>query len=193
MVELGKLKFRFATEDDESLVQQFCNSQNYSNNTTLDKMKWNWCLEVGAWTIATDNEKIVSIAGVHPLPEVNTNAYRCLFRGAQLPGYTLGTGRDIFKTGIQLSCLLDFQIGWAIEKNLNAELYISTNINNDGGKSKRMNDTMMPLLAKRGIWELDRQMELYNVPQNLWRINVYTYMEERSRSLGNDNYTHQKS
>lgn len=193
MAILGKLQYRFATPEDRPLVQQFCNSQNFSNNTTLDKMKWDWCLEVGAWTIATDNEKIVSIAGVHPLPEVNTNAYRCLFRGAQLPGYTLGTGRDIFKTGIQLSYLLDFQIGWAVEKNLNAELYISTNINNDGGKSKRMNDTMMPLLAKRGIWELDRQMELYNVPQNLWRINVYTYMEERSRSLGNDNYTHQKS
>lgn len=191
MAILGKLKYRFATPEDRPLVQQFCNSQNFSNNTTLDKMKWDWCLEVGAWTIATDNEKIVSIAGVHPLPEVNTNAYRCLFRGAQLPGYTLGTGRDIFKTGIQLSYLLDFQIGWAVEKNLNAELYISTNINNDGGKSKRMNDTMMPLLAKRGIWELDRQMELYNVPQNLWRINVYTYMEERNRSLGNDNYTNQ--
>lgn len=186
------MHFRFATKDDQSLVEQFCNSQNFSNNTSLDKMKWNWCLDVGAWTIAIEDDKIISIAGIHPLPEVSEHAYRCLFRGAQLPGYTLGTGRDIFKTGIQLSYLLDFQIGWAIEKNLNAELYISTNINNDGGKSKRMNDTMMPLLAKRGIWELDRQMELYNVPQNLWCINVLKYMEERNRSLGNDNYTRQK-
>ena len=192
MVELGKLKFRFATEDDESLAEQFCKSQNYSNNTSLKKMKWEWVLEEGAWTIATYEDKIVSIAGVHQLDELGPDAYRCLFRGAQLPGYTLGTGRDIFKTGIQLSYLLDFQIGWAIEKNLNAKLYISTNINNDGGKSKRMNDTMMPLLAKRGIWELDRQMELYNVPQNLWRINVLKYMEEHNRSLGNDNYTRQK-
>lgn len=193
MATLGKLQFRFATEKDRSLVEQFCKDQNFSNNTSLDKMKWEWCLEVGSWTVATDNEKIVSIAGVHPLPEVSEHAYRCLFRGAQLPGYTLGTGRDIFKTGIQLSYLLDLQIRWAIEKNINADLYISTNINDDGGKSQRMNNTIMPLLAKRGIWELDRQMELYNVPQNLWRINVLTYMEERNRSLGNDNYTHQKS
>lgn len=193
MATLGKLQFRFATERDRSLVEQFCKDQDFSNNTSLDKMKWEWCLEVGAWTVAIDNEKIVSIAGVHPLPEVSEHAYRCLFRGAQLPGYTLGTGRDIFKTGIQLSYLLDLQIGWAMEKDINADLYISTNINDDGGKSQRMNNTIMPLLAKRGIWELDRQMELYNVPQNLWRINVLTYMEERNRSLGNDNYTHQKS
>ena len=193
MATLGKLQFRFATEKDRSLVEQFCKDQNFSNNTSLKKMKWEWCLEVGTWTVATEDGKIVSIAGVHPLPEVSEHAYRCLFRGAQLPGYTLGTGRDIFKTGIQLSYLLDLQIRWAMEKNINADLYISTNINDDGGKSQRMNNTIMPLLAKRGIWELDRQMELYNVPQNLWRINVLTYMEERNRSLGNDNYTHQKS
>jgi hypothetical protein len=47
-----------------------------------------------------------------------------------------------------------------------------------------MNNTLMPLMAKRGIWELDRQMELYNVQQNLWRINVSKYYEERNKSLG---------
>jgi len=193
MVKPGKLLFRFATKNDEQLVEQFCQSQNFSNNTSLKKMKWEWCLEVGAWTIALHEGKIVSIAGIHPLPEVDAHSYRCLFRGAQLPGYTLGVGRDILKTGIQLRYLLDYQIGWALEKDLDANLYISTNINNDGGKSQRMNNVIMPLMEKRGIWELDRQIELYNVPQNLWRINLYNYMEERNRSLDNDNCTHQKS
>jgi len=192
MVKLGKMNFRFATKDDESLVEKFCKSQNFSNNTSLKKMKWEWVLEEGAWTVATHKDKIVSIAGIHELPEVSPDAYRCLFRGAQLPGYTLGTGRDIFKTGIQLSQLLNLQINWALEQNLNAELYISTNINDDGGKSKRMNDTMMPLLARRGIWKLEQSMMLFNVPQRLWRINVLKYMEERNLSLGNDNCTHQK-
>jgi len=193
MVKPGKLLFRFATKNDEQLVEQFCQSQNFSNNTSLKKMKWEWCLEVGAWTIALHEGKIVSIAGIHPLPEVDAHSYRCLFRGAQLPGYTLGVGRDILKTGIQLRYLLDYQIGWALEKDLDANLYISTNINNDGGKSQRMNNVIMPLMEKRGIWELDKQIELYNVPQNLWRINLYNYMEERNRSLDNDNCTHQKS
>ena len=71
-------------------------------------------------------------------------------------------------------------------------MFISTNINDDGGKSQRMNDTMMPLLAKRGIWSLDQQIELYNVPQNLWRINVQRYKEERNLSLKSDKNIDQK-
>jgi len=187
--KLGRITFRFATKEDEPLVEQFCNSQNFSNNTSLKKMKWDWCLETGAWTIAIDNDKIVSIAGIHPLPEVDNSSYRCLFRGAQLPGYTLGTGRDIFKTGIHLAHLLPMQLSWA---PANSKFYISTNINNDGGKSQRMNNVMMPLLAKRGIWHLERSMDLYYVPQNLWRINIRKYTEERNRSLGNDNCIDQK-
>ena len=189
MVKLGKLKFRSLTNNDKSAVEEFCSSQNFSNNTSLEKMKWDWC---PFWCAAFDGDKIVSIAGAHELPEVSPNAYRLLFRGAQLPGYTLGTGRDVFKTGIHLSYLLPMQITWALKMNPNAELYISTNINNDGGKSQRMNDIIMPLLAKRGVWKLEQSMMLFHVPQRLWRINVKTYMEERNRSLGNDNYIHQK-
>jgi len=183
------MEFKFATANDKDKVLKFCNSQDFSNNTSLEKMKWQWCLDTGAWTVAIENSghdyysKIISIAGIHPLPEVSENAYRCLFRGAQLPGYTLGTGRDIFKTGIQLSQLLNLQIKWALEQNPKAELYISTNINDDGGKSKRMNDIMMPLLAKRGIWTLEKEIMLYNVPQNLWRIDVKKYTEVREHSL----------
>ena len=33
---LGKTTFRLATENDRSLVEQFCKSQNYSNNTSLE-------------------------------------------------------------------------------------------------------------------------------------------------------------
>ena len=189
MEKLGKLTFRLATERDRTLVEQFCKSQNYSNNTSLEAMKWEWCLRNGAWTVAIHEDKIISIAGIHDLPEVGHNCYRCLFRGAQLPGYTLGTGRDIFKTGIQLSYLLNLQIEWAPKS---ADLFISTNINDDGGRSQRMNDTMMQLLAKRGIWSLDQQIELYNVPQNLWRINVQRYKEERNLSLKSDKNIDQK-
>jgi len=178
--KLENLTFRALSKLDKPAAEKFCCSQNYSNNTSLEKMKWDWC---PFWCAAFYGDKIISIAGTHELPEVSPNAYRLLFRGAQLPGYTLGTGRNIFKTGIQLSYLLPLQIEWATRQNPDAELYISTNINNDGGKSQRMNNTIMPLLAKSGIWKLDRQMELYNVPQNLWRINVARYMEERNRSL----------
>lgn len=180
MEKLGKLTFRALSDSDKSAVERFCFSQNYSNNTSLEKMKWDWC---PFWCAAFDGDKIVSIAGAHKLPEVSPNAYRLLFRGAQLPGYTLGVGRNIFKTGIQLSYLLPLQITWATKQNPDAELYITTNVNNDGGKSKRMNDTMMPMLAKTGIWQLETSMMLYYVPQRLWRIDIKKYEEVREHSL----------
>lgn len=180
MDQLGKLTFKALTNNDKKAVKEFCQSQNYSNNTSLEKMKWDWC---PFWCAAFNGERIVSIAGAHELPEVSPNAYRLLFRGAQLPGYTLGVGRNIFKTGIQLSYLLPIQINWALTLNPKAELYISTNINDDGGKSQRMNEVMMPLLAKKKIWKLEQSMILYNVPQRLWRIDVKKYEEERNRSL----------
>jgi len=146
-------------------------------------MKWEWCLENGAWTIALHNNKIVSIAGIHKFPEVADDAYRCLFRGAQLPGHALGVGRNIFRTGIQLQHLLNMQLNWGLEKNLDSEFYISTNINNDGGKSQRMNNVIMPMMASRSrIWALKQEIELYHVPQNLWQIDVIQYKAERIRS-----------
>lgn len=181
MEKLGKLTFRTLFKNDRNAVEIFCNSQSYSNNTSLEKMKWDWC---PFWCAAFDQDRIVSIAGAHELPEVSHNAYRLLFRGAQLPGYTLGSGRDFFKTGIHFGYMLPVQIEWALEQNPNAELYISTNVNNDGGKSKRANDIAAPLIAKRGVWHLEQTIELYNVPQSLWRINVSKYYEERSKSLG---------
>ena len=180
MEKLGKLTFRTLSKSDKPAVEKFCCSQNYSNNISLEKMKWDWC---PFWCAAFDGDKIISIAGAHELPEVSPNAYRLLFRGAQLPGYTLGVGRNIFKTGIQLSYLLPLQITWAIQQNPDAELYITTNVNNDGGKSKRMNDTMMPMLAKTGIWQLEKSMMLYYVPQQLWRIDIKKYDEVREHSL----------
>lgn len=181
MDKLGKLTFRFATNNDKHLVEDFCKLQKDNNNISLDKMKWDWCT---IWTIALYENKIVSIAGIHELPQVSPNAYRCLFRGAQLSGYTLGTGRDIFKTGIQLSYLLPLQMKWAKMQNENAELYLSMNIDDvGGGKSHRLNKIMCPYLEKRGVLTLEKSLNLYNVPQNLWRINVERYFKERTQSL----------
>ena len=47
---------------------------------------------------------------------------------------------------------------------------------------------MMPRIAKMGIWDLHlADFMLYNVPQNLWKINVPVYMEARERWLAGEN------
>ena len=60
----------------------------------------------------TSKDIIFNLAGVHHLPEVSPNAWRCLFRGAQLPGYAVSKGisKNMFKTGYQLAYVLPMQI-----------------------------------------------------------------------------------
>ena len=181
MDKLGKLTFRFATNNDKHLVEDFCKLQKDNNNTSLETMKWDWR---PVWTIALHENKIVSIAGAHELPEVSPNAYRCLFRGAQLPGYTLMFSKNIFKTGIQLSYLLPLQMKWAKMQNEQAEFYLSSNVNNEGGgKSHRWNKVLTKTLVLRNVLTLEKTIKLYNVQQYLWKINTINYFKERSLSI----------
>lgn len=188
-------QFKTLEPSDLPALQQFCNeckTLGYVNNESfaaikLDKM----IMPYGQFLIGIEDGKIFTIAGVHRLPEVNNHAWRCLFRGAQLPGYTPAWSLDIFKSGIHFSQFLYMQIKSVQEIDPNAEFYVSTNVHsNVGAKSSRMNDVMMPRIAKRGIWNLELEnVMLYNVPQNLWKVNVVNYMEARERWLSDESYT----
>ena len=180
----GKLVYKKLSNFDITAVKEFCNSCSklgWENNASLEAMKFSSADFFGAY----DNDVIVSLAGVHQLSEVNNHAWRCLFRGAQLPGYTPMWSRNIFNSGIHFSQFLYMQIKYVQTIDPDAEFYISTNINSStGGKSSKMNSIMMPRLSKQGFWDLHKEnYMLYNVPQNLWKINVSHYMSERSKWL----------
>lgn len=180
----GKLKYKLLTLEDIPAVEQFCKKcqkLGYENNTSLESMKFH----DAAFFAAYDQECIVSLAGVHRLPEVNERAWRCLFRGAQLPGYTPQWSMNIFKSGIHFSQFLYRQIKCVQAIDPSAEFYISTNLQSTtGAKSHRMNDVMMPKIAKMGVWHLhEENVMLYNILQNLWKVDVDTYMKLRDQHL----------
>jgi hypothetical protein len=184
----GKLTFKLYDESDKEALAEFCRAcfvLGYENNSSFKAMK----IDTAQFFIGLDGDKIFTVAGIHRLPEVNEHAWRCLFRGAQLPGYTPAWSMDIFKSGIHFSQLLYRQIRLIQELDSNAEFYISTNVKSDtGAKSSRLNDIMMPRIAKMGIWDLHlADFMLYNVPQNLWKINVPVYMEAREQWLAGEN------
>lgn len=187
----GKLTFKELTAQDIPELEIFCqecSKLGYENNSSLKAMKFFDATFFGAF----DNEKIVSLAGIQYLPEINKNAWRCLFRGAQLPGYTPAWSGDIFKSGIHFSQFIYMQVNHIQKDHPEAEFYISTNIKSDtGAKSSRMNNIMMPRIAKKlGVWHLYLEnFMLYNVPQNIWKINVPVYMEARERWLSAGSYT----
>ena len=92
--------------------------------------------------------------------------------------------KNIFKTGIQLSYLLPLQMKWAKMQNEQAEFYLSSNVNNEGGgKSHRWNKVLTKTLVLRNVLTLEKTIKLYNVQQYLWKINTINYFKERSLSI----------
>jgi hypothetical protein len=186
MDKLGKLIFKQLTDDDIPAIEEFCNkcsNLGYENNSSITAMK----LHFAVFFAAFDKNKIVSLAGIHKFPEINDRAWRCLFRGAQLPGYTPEWSMNIFKSGIHFSQFLYQQIKYV--NNPAAEFYITTNIDNPkAGASSRLHKTMMPRLASQGYLELTApSINLYNTKQSLWKVNVLNYMTARERWLAVDN------
>lgn len=159
-----------------------CKKLGWKNNESIEAMKIDTTImPYGQYFIATKEEKIFSIAGVHRLPEIGPNAWRCLFRGAQLPGYTPAWSMDIFKSGIHFAYFLYEQIMFVREIDQDAEFFITTNIDNpDAGASSRLNKVMMPRLAGKGYWTLHfENFVLYNTEQNIWKVNVEKYLADR--------------
>jgi hypothetical protein len=190
MVIPGKpnLEIRLLTEDDSRDLDKFClacESVGLENNQDtraikLDKM----IMPYGQYFIGydTDRKCIWNLAGVHHLPEIGPNIWRVLFRGAQLPGYALGTGRDFLRISYHWRYFLPLQIQYILAEYPNAEFVVTTNVkNNSAGKSDRLDKKVMPPLLDRGIVSLHSTVELFNTQQNVWLINVDNLNQELSQ------------
>ena len=174
--------FKKLANEDYDLLKTFCERcyhLGYDNNISFEAMKlelMNW--PHGQFFFAANGDTMFSVAGVHVLPEVNNTAYRCLFRGAGLPGYH--TGRSVLRSSYQFIYLLNMQIDFVQNINPDAEFYLTTNIDGNKGKSKKMNDIFCPKLARYGVVELiDDNFYLNYTTQSLWKINVSKYKEFR--------------
>ena len=191
------LEIRLLEYNDREKLQQFCDRCSefgWENNSTfqaikLDKME----MPYGKFFIGYDHSKdiIFNLAGVHHLPEVAPNAWRCLFRGAQLPGYSVTGGftKNIFKTGYQPSYILPMQMEFIKQYDPTAEFYMTTNNQSTekdtAGKSKRMDIVMSKTLASTGVLEkFAEDFELFYTQQTVWKINENEYYLQRSRYIG---------
>lgn len=182
------MEIKKLTNSDLPALEIFCNEckkLGWKNNDSIASIKLDkMVMPYGQYFIAVDGDKIYSFAGVHQLPELGQNAWRCLFRGAQLPGYTPTWSMNFFKSGIHFNYFLYEQIKFVQQINPDAEFYISTNVDNpDAGSSSRLNKIMMPRLARLGYVDLAREnFVLYNTVQNVWKVNLTNYLKARQNS-----------
>ena len=128
------MQIKIITDDLIPQLEVFCKEAEklgYENNSSLKAMKYDWCKERGEYFCAIKNGKIVAVAGCHPLPEVNENAWRILFRGCELPQNDSfrGLGKGDWNSITQREVIPKF-----IEYCPSNELYLTTNIHHEHPK-----------------------------------------------------------
>lgn len=179
MEQLGRITFKQLEPSDHTSLQVFldeCNQLGYENNKSFESIKLDkMTMPYGQFFIGLIDDKIFTLAGVH---HMELNKYRCMFRGATLPGYS--TGLTGLRASYQVIYLLNMQIDLILEHNKDAEFYVTTNISQDNGKSARMNTVWLPRASKIGLFELvDSNFMYNNTLQRLWKLNVEKYKSWR--------------
>lgn len=160
----------YSASDELLKFTQECDRLGYTNNNSLEAMKFNWCRDTGAWFATYENNRIISVSGIHTFKD----GYRALFRGAQLHSRPIG----INKHHMQSYCFhsqLPLQIKYAGPK----PIYITTNVNTDAsGKMTRI-DRTFKLLERTGLVDYVGSEEVFYVQQNIWQLNVEQYISTR--------------
>jgi hypothetical protein len=176
----GKLLFRSLKNSDLEKLSVFCKSckeLGYANNSSFEVLKLSQMqMPYGKFFIGIDEEKdiIFNIAGIHKFSEINDHAYRALFRGSVLPGYT--TGRGLLKESWQFTVTLNQQINFILSLNENAEFFLTSNKKQEHGKSEKIDQFFNPRAERAGIMNLVNNHFYYmNTEQRLWKINVNNY------------------
>lgn len=156
-------------EDDVHDVLTFaseCYRLGFENNTSLIKMKWDWCLENGAWFATYKNNSIISLSGIHKFED----GYRALFRGAQTELRPCGLNRH----HMQSYCFAE-QLPLQIEYAGVYPVYVTTNVTHDAsGRMNRVDKLFHRLALQKLVNFVDRK-EVYYTDQNIWRLNIRNY------------------
>ena len=155
----------------------------YTNNATLCDwgMRYEWCKAQGEYFCVIADDKIISVAGCHRLPEVSDKAWRVMFRGAQLPGYNKEFGLSKYHmSAITWREILPFQIEFCDTD----ELYITTNIEHDASGKMNRTHRLFRYLAKVGMVEHYKDIELWYTEQSVWKLNIDEYTHRRAMLTG---------
>lgn len=177
----SKIKIQIINESNVEKLLDFCAKckvLGYYNNSSIEKMKLEWCKQNGEYFCAIKDNEIIAVAGCHRLPQISNSAWRILFRGCELPnkdnfkGLSKGDWKSITQREF-IPIMIDYC-------NSN-ELYLTTNvdIDNSNGKAAR-NHKLMGLLEKQGILSNKGDMDLFSTYQTLWQLNISEYQKRRN-------------
>jgi len=175
-------------ENDLRWFCQVCAKLGYRNNSDFVKMKLDWCLETdGQFHLTYADKKLIAVSGCHPLPEIGSNTYRVLFRGATIEKNLLDVVSKTHMNSLVFLLHIPRQIEWASSRGAD-QFVITTNWVNPDITSMESSHRVMKLLEKQGILEcLVEKTELFYTTQTVWKLNVEKYFQIRKEFIKRHN------
>lgn len=165
-------------KDVNSAVEKFiaeCSKLGYKNNSSLKEMRWDWCLEEGAWYATYEDDSIISMSGIHPFK----NGFRAVYRGAQLKQHPVKGLNKYQMQSWPIYAHLPLQIEFAKNK----PLYITTNTDRDNsGRMNRIHNSFSTMAKGKMVSYICNE-QVFNSVQSVWKLNNDRYFEIRKRSV----------
>lgn len=148
-----------------------CKDLGFKNNDSLNAMNFYQTLnDGGTWFATYDDKRMVGISGLHKFRD----GWRALYRGCQLYSIPGGLSKN------HMNCwMFKYHLPIVIDLVGDDPIYITTNIENDAsGYMKRLNKLYF-YLAKKGIVDHIEEAEVFQVQQNVWKLNKEIYLKVR--------------
>ena len=140
-----------------------CKEKGYVNNSSLSKLRFDWCLDNGGmWYVTIVNDNYISMSGIHEF----LDGYRCLYRSVQLESIT-NVGLKMQSTSYCWSQQLPLQVKYSGSK----PMYITTNVGKDTPEHMLKIDKIMKIIEKYNIVQFIKTELINGVEQNLWLLN----------------------
>lgn len=154
-----------------------CKKLGYVNNISHESIKSDFVRDRKGdiWFLLKD-DTVISMAGCHQLPEVYSNSYRILFRGANLTH--LDPWQGISRTHFNSACyreLIPYQLRHISEQGYDiTETYVTVNKDSRNHKS-------MELLENKGILYNSKTVHLFYTDQTIWKFRPDEYYKHREK------------
>lgn len=152
-----------------------CAELGFKNNTSLDAMKFDWCLETGgSWFATFDGDRIAGVSGVHPFMD----GWRALFRGCQLYSIPGGLSKN------HMNCwMFKYHLPYVIDMYWHKPIFVTTNTETDAsGKMLKLNKLYYHL-SRKGFFDHLGEHTVFKVQQNVWQLNIDYYEQVRGYEI----------
>ncbi len=187
-----QFKIKTLEQEDYSALNNYCltcREEGVINNASPEKMKIG-VFKNEKWWVVYDLHirQIVSVAGVHLIPELSQDTWRIMHRLATIKAYR---GRAGALSKDQRACfgwgrMLPLQINYCRDMGAK-KIIFTTNAGSDGDiRSLKQNKICELVFEKLGMAKKIETRTLFYVKQNIWEVQIENVYTKKPLNLTNE-------